>query len=375
MNKIRMSVVSIILVISLLFGGTAYAQDEELPDPGITPDSPFYFLDTLGKKLGLIFAFGDEAKAKQALEYAEERLAEARAMALQSKLEEMAQAAGEYEQFMAMVNQRMQAAAQNNASTNVSEKVALSAQKHLAIMDRVRDRVPEEGREALDRVRERSLKEQQNALRALARNRVERATEINLNGIQQRLHRALEKASENATDEVANALEDAEKLRRFGEEISEIARGLSDNTTTVDELVARATSVHLEVLARVHERAPEPAREAIENAMANALQNREQSIERLRNRVPTANISENITGLEQIQAEVMERIQNRIWERLQETTDNQSLEQVQERIQEQLNERLKQQRQEQEQISNLKPETHRSNISDNASQADTGKGK
>ena len=343
-NKIRMSMVSIVLVISLLFGGTAYAQDEELPDPGITPDSPFYFLDTLGKKLGLIFTFDDEAKTQKALEYAEERLAEARAMALQNKLKEMTQAAGGYEQFMATVNQRMQAAARNNASANVSERVALATQKHLAVMDRMRDRVPDEGREALDRVRERSLNEQQNALRALARNRVERAAEINLNGIQQRLQRALEKASENATDEVANALEDAEKMRRFGEEISEIARGLSDNTTTVDELVARATSVHLEVLGRVHERAPEPAREAIENAMVNALQNREQLIERLRNRVPTANMSENITGLEQIQSEVMERVQNRIQQRLQDVTDNRSLEQVQERIQQQLNERLKQQR-------------------------------
>ncbi len=343
MNKIRISMVSIVLVISLLLGGTAYAQDEELPDPGITPDSPFYFLDNLGKKLGLIFAFDDEAKVKKALEYAEERLAEAQAMALKNKLEEMTQAAGEYEQFMAMVNERMQAAVQNNASSNVSERVALAAQKHTAVMDRVRDRVPEEGKEALDRVRERSLNEQQNALRALARNRVERATEINLNGIQQRLQRALEKASENDTDEVEKALEDTEKLRRFGEEISEVARGLSDNTTTVDELVARATSVHLEVLARVHERAPEPAREAIENVMANALQNREEVIERLRNRATTANISENATGLEQIKTELMERIQNRIQERLQDATDNQSLEQVRERIQEQLNERLKQQ--------------------------------
>ncbi len=75
MNKVRMSMVSIVLIISLLFGGIAYAQDEELPDPGITPDSPFYFLDTFGKKLGLMFAFGDEAKAQKALEYAEERLA------------------------------------------------------------------------------------------------------------------------------------------------------------------------------------------------------------------------------------------------------------------------------------------------------------
>ncbi len=358
MNKVRMSIVSIILVTSLLLGGTAYAQEEELPDPGITPDSPFYFFDTFGKKLGLMFTFGDEAKAQKALEYAEERLAEANAMALKNKLQKMEQAAAGYEGFMVMVQERLQAAVQQNASANISERVALATQKHLAVLDRVRDRVrdqvPEEGGEALDRARERSLNGQQQALRALAEHQPERATEINLDSIQDRLQRALEKASENATDEVANALEDSEKLRRFGEEISEIARGLSDNTTTVDELVARATSVHLKVMAQIHDKVPEPAREAIENAMANSLQNREQVIERLRNQAALGDIAENVTGLEQTQAEVLERIQSRIWERIQYETDNQSAEQVQERIQEQL--------------SNPQPETLRNISSANASE-------
>ena len=362
MNKIRMSIVSIILVTSLLFGGTAYAQEEELPDPGITPDSPFYFLDTLGKKLGLMFTFGDEAKAQKALEYAEERLAEANAMALKNKLKEMTQAAGEYDQFMAIVNERLQATVQQNASANISEKVALATARHLAVLDRVRDRVPEEGKEALSRARERSLNEQLHALRALAEHQPERATEINLDSIQDRLQRALEKASENATDEVENALEDSEKLRRFGEEISEIARGLSDNTTTVDELVARATSVHLQVLAQVHEKVPEPAREAIENAMANALQNREQVIERLRSQAALGDIAENVTGMEQVQAEAWQRIQSRIWERIQYETDNQSAEQIQERIQEQLKENVP------EQMSNPQPETPRNISSANASE-------
>ncbi len=362
MNKIRRYAISIVLVVSLLFGGTAYAQEEELPDPGITPDSPFYFLDTLGKKLGLAFTFGDEAKAQKALEYAGERLAEANAMALKNKLQEMTQAAGEYDQFMATVNERLQATVQQNASANISEKVALATAKHLAVIDRVRDRVPEEDKEALNRARERSLNEQLHALRALAEHQPERATEINLDSIQNRLHRALDKASENATDEVENALEDSEKLRRFGEEISEIARGLSDNTTTVDELVARATSVHLQVLAQVHEKVPEPAREATENAMANTLQNREQVIERLRSRAALGDIAENITGMEQVPAEAWQRIQSRIWERLQQETDNQSAEQIQERIQEQLKEKL------QEQILNLRPETPKNTDSDNASE-------
>ncbi len=33
-----------IIIFSLFFGGVVFAQEMELPDPGMTPDSPFYFL-------------------------------------------------------------------------------------------------------------------------------------------------------------------------------------------------------------------------------------------------------------------------------------------------------------------------------------------
>ena len=50
-RKLSIVLISCLLVSSLFFSGTVFAQDEELPDPGITPDSPFYFFDTLGKNV------------------------------------------------------------------------------------------------------------------------------------------------------------------------------------------------------------------------------------------------------------------------------------------------------------------------------------
>mgnify|MGYP000685847873 CR=1 FL=1 len=61
---LRLLLIGCVLASTLFIGGAALAQDEELPDPGITPDSPFYFMDKLSKGLGMAFAFGDEAKAK-----------------------------------------------------------------------------------------------------------------------------------------------------------------------------------------------------------------------------------------------------------------------------------------------------------------------
>ena len=340
LKKFRPTLLICILVISLLFSGTAYAQEEELPDPGITPDSPFYFFDNWGKKIGMFFAFGPEAKAQKALEYAEERLAEARAMAVRNKIREMEQAANSYDEFLAIVAERTEEARQRGASGNISEKVALATQKHLDVLDRVKETVPKQAEETIARAREASINGQQNALRVLARERLERATEINLATIENRLNRVRATASDNNTEEVEEALGDIDRLFRFGEEISEIARGLGKDTTTVEDLVLKATSVHLEVLAEVHEKVPEQARVAIENTMANSLMNRERVVEALRNKGALGGIPEESPALERIQVEVLERVRERIQERLQEENIVRAPEPVQEKIQERTQEQI-----------------------------------
>ncbi|MFC1915969.1 DUF5667 domain-containing protein [Chloroflexota bacterium] len=343
LKKFRLTLISCILVIPLLFSGTAYAQDEELPDPGITPDSPFYFLDNWGKRIGLVFAFGPEAKARKALEYAEERLAEVQAMALKNRIREMERAADSYNGYLAMIRERVEETRQRGVSENISEKVALATSKHLTVLDRVKDTVPEQAREAIVKAREVSINGQQNALRSLTRKRLERAVEINLATIEDRLSRARVKAEEGNIEEVEEALDDADKLFKFGEEISEIARGLGKDTTTVEQLVAKATSVHLEVLAEVHEKMPEQARVATENTIANSLRNRERVVEALKNKGSLGEIPEEAPVLERIRQESLERIR----------------EQVQERVQEEVQERI------QERISDLKPEVPKPVVSEN----------
>ena len=330
------------IITSLLLSGTAYAQEEEeLPDPGITPDSPFYFLDNWGKQLGLFFAFGPEAKARKALEYAEERLAEAEAMAVKNRIRETERAADSYTEFLAMVRERAEEARQQGVSENISEKLALATSKHLAVLDRIKDTAPEQAKGAIVRAREASINGQQNALRALARERLEKAMEINLATIEGRLNRARVKADEGNTGEVEAALNDTDKLFKFGEEISEAARELGKDTTTVEQLVAKATAAHLQVLAEVHEKVPEPAREAIESAIANSVINRERVVEALKSKGALGEIPEEAPVMERVQAQLLQRIQAEVKERIQA--------EVQEGVGEELQEKVR------EQITNLKP--------------------
>lgn len=70
------------LLITLVFlsslGVGVLAQDTEftLPKAGITPDSPFYFLDRLGEFLQEFFTFSPEGKAHLQITFAAERIAE-----------------------------------------------------------------------------------------------------------------------------------------------------------------------------------------------------------------------------------------------------------------------------------------------------------
>ncbi|MAF79647.1 hypothetical protein CL629_01055 [bacterium] len=77
---------SFVILLSLIsIGGTALAQEAELPDPGLTPDSPFYFLERLVEGIGTFFTFGNIKKAERYTALAAERLAEAKALVEKGK--------------------------------------------------------------------------------------------------------------------------------------------------------------------------------------------------------------------------------------------------------------------------------------------------
>ena len=54
-------------VLALCPTGNAFAQETaQLPSPGITPDSPFYFFDELAEQVSLRFTFQQEARVESA---------------------------------------------------------------------------------------------------------------------------------------------------------------------------------------------------------------------------------------------------------------------------------------------------------------------
>ena len=307
----RITLISCLLITSLLTSGTACAQDEELPDPGITPDSPFYFLDNWVKRIGLFFTFGPEAKARKALQYAEERLAEARVMAVKNRIREMTRAANDYDGFMSMVNERVEEARQRGVSDNISERVALATLKHLHVLDRIKDKVPKQAEEAIIRVRTKSMNGQINALRALAKIKPEKAIDIASDTIENRLERARVKATENVTADVEEALNYVARIAEIEEEMANIAQEKGIDIAPIQQRLAQATSNRLEVLASVWEKVPQTAKPAIENAIENSVRKYERAVETLKNNNALVAIPKKALVIPRIPEEVREELKLR----------------------------------------------------------------
>ncbi|MFO8015604.1 MAG: DUF5667 domain-containing protein [Candidatus Woesearchaeota archaeon] len=136
------------------------AAQPELPDPGMTPDSPFYFLDRVS----------DMFQSKEAV--ADEKAAEIVAMAQEGNERAMAKAEGRYQK--AMENRQKEA----DGDENEAEEVARQASNHLSVLARVREQVPEQARAGIDRALTESANGRGNALAALERQNPERADEV-----------------------------------------------------------------------------------------------------------------------------------------------------------------------------------------------------
>ncbi|MFC2047573.1 DUF5667 domain-containing protein [Chloroflexota bacterium] len=280
MKRFFMIPIIAILALMFCFSGVAYAQEAEttLPDPGTTPDSPFYFMDKWGKQISLMFTFNAENKAQKALRYADERMAEINAMMAQNKIKEATKAANEYQNCLEIATKNMEQARLKRA--DVSEKVALMAEKHIGFLSDSTDNTTEDARMLMTQTRERAMTCQETALKNMAQGDPEKAARFNLQLMERQLNRIRVQAEEPETEGLQARLEAYNHLGNLGEEILQIAKGLGEETT-VDQLVGQATAHHLEVLAEVQQRVQKQAQQAIEDAIQNRIQTHERVVTRL----------------------------------------------------------------------------------------------
>lgn len=143
-----------------------------LPEPGLTPDSPLYFLDTLGENVGLALARSPENKAKKAFSHAEEKLAEAKNMAEKGKAKAAEKATKKHDEYTEEATENLgKAKALGRDVEALAAHIAEKTLKHQAVLARVYDKLVAKGNEnaaaAVQRAMEKSMNGHNKALQAI----------------------------------------------------------------------------------------------------------------------------------------------------------------------------------------------------------------
>jgi len=218
----------IVLALFVLMALPAAAQPE-LPDPGMTPDSPFYFMDRLF----------DVFQSAESL--ADERASEMVAMAEKGNENALERARQGYQKAM----QKRQRQAEEDENT--AEEVSRQASNHLAVLARVREQVPEQARAGIGRALDDSTNSRKKGLEELEKKNPERAGAVAEATLQEVMANAPEAAQEGlqrALEAVQRKgpAEDAEQKRE--EERRTEARDEEGRTTeTREEVEERKTEM------------------------------------------------------------------------------------------------------------------------------------
>lgn len=142
----------ILVGLSFLLVPVLAQENEELPDPGITPDSIFYGLDRAFERLQLILAFNHTEKAKLHLKFASERIAEVKVMINKKKEKHVNKTLEDYEEELNKTNEEVEKARGIGQNvSNIVKQINVSTEKHIAVLNLVLEKVPEQAKPAIQR--------------------------------------------------------------------------------------------------------------------------------------------------------------------------------------------------------------------------------
>lgn len=152
-----------------LFAGVVQAQTNDLPEPGLLPDSPFYFVKSWSEGIGTFFTFGDVAKAERFLNLAEKRLAEADALVAKGKPGVAEGAIRRYQEHLGRALSKAEEAKTKGLDTDeVLAKVAEATLKHQAVLAGVYEKVPAQAKSAIERAMQAGMRGHEEALKAVS---------------------------------------------------------------------------------------------------------------------------------------------------------------------------------------------------------------
>ena len=256
-------------------GEVVLAQNEALSGAGLTPDSPFYFLEIIAEKIGNFFTFGDKAKAERMLDLMDERMAEAQKMLKEKKIEPAKKAFERYQKHFQEFEKRLEKMGKGREPfDDVVERVAFATEKHIAVLEKVYEKAPYEAKNSILRVMGVSLRGQENALFVLNQRNSEKALKLQLKIMDQRIERVKLRIENKNLVAAKEAFENYERGKKRAEFFLKSVKKMEKNPEKIkklEKLVFEKTAKHIEVLFEIYKKAPDQAKPGILRAIENSM--------------------------------------------------------------------------------------------------------
>jgi len=153
----------------LLFSSPVMAQ--ELARPWLLPDNPFYPLQTAIERIQLMLTTDPESRARLHLQFAERRLVELNETIVRVKFQYALKLRTEYENEMNETEKEInRTVALGRNATVLAEHVSNVTYKHILVLERVLEKVPDQAKPAIEHVINVSIRGHERAVeRILAR--------------------------------------------------------------------------------------------------------------------------------------------------------------------------------------------------------------
>ena len=162
----KSSIIALVLMSAVVLISPASAS--AATNAGVKPGSFWYGFDIAFEKVNLFFTFNSEGKARKALGYADERLAEAEAVVENNDTDEVKTAITNYESSIAFVAEKSKDIPEKEKAAALLTSIANNTSKHQEILADILSKVPDEAKEAITKAIEVSRKGQEEAMRQVA---------------------------------------------------------------------------------------------------------------------------------------------------------------------------------------------------------------
>ncbi|MFC2042311.1 DUF5667 domain-containing protein, partial [Chloroflexota bacterium] len=221
--RVAVSVLVVVILISMLAGGTAYAAQDSLPGDLLYP------VKTGTEEARLLMAGDRSAKAALNLKFAQTRLVEMNKL-VNRDLEKAAVAVDGYQGNLDAAGQQIQRITNTSALSTLLIGALEDMQNQLVFCDSVIDGNPAY-LGPVNKASTMAINQQVEFLEILSQQTILRAAQINLNAMQNRLQRAQAKANGNQYQTMQEALLQYQQFNQLGKQILQNAQALNNHNT------------------------------------------------------------------------------------------------------------------------------------------------